>query len=279
MLCNAMNFQSAQAINALNQMSLFVSTIAGRKNLMWFTLGVPWLTNYQVFGRSQNLACLSDFTQQLQALYGRLTAERVALYPINPIGVQAEGNVSGNHDALEDLAKATGGKAHFNNDLTGALREDTATGADYYALSYIPPLSKYDGKYHTIEVKIDRPDLQLEYRRGYTSLDLEGPLLQTQKTHGKPVPQKDSFHTAMGYGSPAATQLIFAVRALPAGPRKPQEPVIGSLNPELKGKPLGRYSFAFDLPRDKITLAAQPDGSRKASFELAIAAYDVQGRC
>jgi hypothetical protein len=176
------------------------------------------------------------------------------------------------------VAKATGGKAHFNNDLTGALREDTATGADYYALSYIPPLSKYDGKYHTIEVKVDRPGLQLEYRRGYTSLDIEGPFLQTQKSHGKPLPQKDSFHAAMGYGSPAATQLIFAVRALPATPRKPQEPVIGSLNPELKGKPLVHYSFAFDLPRDKITLAAQPDGSRKASFELAIAAYDVQGR-
>jgi len=54
--------------------------------------------------------------------------------------------------------------------------------------------------------------------------------------------------------------------------------VIGSVNAELKGKPLVRYSFAFDLPRDKITLEAQLDGTRKASFEVAIAAYDVQGR-
>lgn len=276
-LCNAMNFQSAQALNALNQMTLFVAGVAGRKNLLWFTRGVPWLVNYQPFGQSQNLSCLSDFKRQMQAVYGRLTAERVAVYPINSVGENDDNNASGGYEALEDLAKSTGGKAHYNNDLLGALQEDTASGADYYALSYIPPLEKYDGKYHTIEVKVDRPGLQLEYRKGYTSLDLDGPVLDTKKDHGKPVQPKDPFHIAMGYGAPAATQTVFAVRALPSsGPAKPG--VIGSLNPDLKGKPLVRYSFAFDLPRDKITLAELPDGSRKASFELAIAAYDVQGR-
>jgi VWFA-related protein len=277
MLCNAMNFQSAQALNAMNQLALFVSGLPGRKNVTWFTVGVPWLTQYQPFSRSQNLICVSDFSRQLQAVYGRLTAERVALYPINPVGVRGEGQLSGNYDSLEGLAKETGGKAHFDNDFVGALREDIASGADYYALSYVPPLEKYDGKYHTIEVKVDRPGVQLNYRRGYTSLDINGPLLEQEKNHGRSAAPKTSFQTAMGYGAPAATQVVFAVHALPSTePAKPG--VIGSLNPELKGKPLVRYSFAFDLPRDKITLADQPDGSRKASFELAIAAYDVQGR-
>jgi VWFA-related protein len=278
MLCNAMNFQSAQALNALNQLALFVSGVAGRKNVMWFTKGVPWLTQYQPFSRSQNLVCLSDYTRQLQAVYGRLTAERVALYPINPVGVRGEGQMSGNYDSLEDLAKETGGKAHFDNDFAGALKEDAAAGADYYALSYVPPLSKYDGKYHTIEVKVDRPGVQLEYRRGYTSLDVNGPLLEQEKTHGRAAPAKDAFQRAMGYGAPAATEVTFAVKAAPAATTPSKPGVIGSVNPEVKNKPLVRYSFDFDLPRDKITLEAQPDGSRKATFELAIAAYDVQGR-
>jgi VWFA-related protein len=203
LLCNAMNFQSEKALDAMNQTVAFVSSIPGRKNLIWFTPGIPWLTNYPPFNSpaaslgktplSELLASLIDHTPQLQQVYGRLTAERIAVYPIDARGLVldpgfAAGGESGppgglgdisnfrvaaylDNGSLDDVAKATGGKAHYSNDLAGALREDTATGADYYALSYVPPLSKFDGKYHRIEVKVDRPGVQLEYRRGYTSLD------------------------------------------------------------------------------------------------------------
>lgn len=304
LLCNAMNFQSAQALNALDQAALFVSGIPGRKNLLWFTPGIAWLTGYVPFSQFPLISCTTDYTKQLQQVYGRLASERVALYPIDPRGVliqqwdprtrqgdperqapQGLGDISAkfgiaafmDNGSLDDVAKATGGKAHYNNDLLGSLREDAATGSDYYALSYIPPLSKYDGKYHTIDVKVDRPGVQLEYRRGYTSLDVNGPLLEQAKIHGNAAPAKNSFQTAMGYGQMPMTQMVFAVKAMPSAmPSKPG--VIGSLNAELKGTPLVRYSFDFDIPRDKITLGEQPDGTRKASFELGVAAYDVQGR-
>jgi len=299
--CNAMNFQSAQALNSLNQVALFVSNIPGRKNLIWFTPGIGWLTDYAYFSKFKRLACVTDYTQQLQQVYGRLTAARVAAYPIDPRGIYTNpsggagesapppvwdgfnfsANVLLDTRSLEDMAKATGGKAHYsNNGLEDSLRDDVATGADYYALSYVPPLEKYDGKYHTIEVKVDRPGVQLEYRRGYTSLDINGPMLEQEKSHNASAPPKGAFETAMGYGAIPETQLRFTVKAVPStAPRQPGDAsVIGSLNAELKGKPLVRYSFAFDVPRDKITLEQQPDGSHKASFELAIAAYDVQGR-
>jgi len=301
LLCDAMNFQSAQALNSLNHTAAFVSGIAGRKNLIWFSPGISWLTQYQYFSRFYVIACLNDFTPQLQQVYGRLTAARVALYPIDPRGalmpqddvkfrappgldeISAKFGVSTfvDNGSLDDMAKATGGKAHYsNNGLEDFLRDDVSIGSDYYALSYVPPLSKYDGKYHKIEVKVDRPGVQLEYRRGYTSLDIDGPLRTPAKAADKSqenAQRPDPFHAAMDFGGPTATQIVFAVRALPStDPAKPG--AIGSLNPDLKGKPLVRYSFAFDLPRDKITLETQPDGSRKASFELAVSAYDVQGR-
>jgi VWFA-related protein len=295
LVCNAANYQSAQTLNGLNQATAFVSSIPGRKNLLWFTPGIPWLTYYAPFS---GIDCLSDFTPQLQQIYGRLTAARVALYPIDPRGLYNEPAFSAgtpgspgmivpgystriDTESLEAFAKATGGKAYSNrNDLDVAMHDAIATGGDYYALSYVPPLSKYDGKYHTIKVTVDRPGLQLQYRQGYTSLDINGPLLETEKIHGGPASPKDAFQTAMSYGAPTATQVEFAVRALPSTtPRKPADPpVIGSPNPELKGKALVRYTFAFDIPRDKITLVEQPDGTRKASFELALVAYDVQGR-
>jgi VWFA-related protein len=291
LLCNAMNFQSAQALNALNQTAVFVSNLPGRKNLIWFSPGIPWLTNYQVFNSfslSQILTSLKDYTTQLQAVYGRLTAARVALYPIDARGVLIGGTgtvIPGfsqsaflDNGSLDDMAKATGGEAHYsNNDLADALQKDSANGADYYALSYVPPLSNYDGKYHKIEVKVDQPGVELEYRRGYTSLDPERPLLDTRKDNSRNAQLKDPFHATLAFGAPAATQMTFAVRALPStGPHKAE--VVGSPNPELKGKLLVRYGFDFDVPRNKITLVTQPDGSRKGSFELAIVAYDVQGK-
>jgi VWFA-related protein len=186
LLCNAMNFQSAQTLNGLNHATAFVSSILGRKNLLWFTPGVPWLTYYAPFSA---IDCLSDFTPQLQEVYGRLTAARVALYPIDPRGLYNDPAFSGetqgragmivpgystrtDTESLEAFAKATGGKAYYDrNNLDAAMRDATATGAEYYALSYVPPISKYDGKYHTIKVTVDRPGLQLQYRQGYTSLD------------------------------------------------------------------------------------------------------------
>ncbi|HWG17776.1 MAG TPA: VWA domain-containing protein, partial [Acidobacteriaceae bacterium] len=183
--CAAANFQSGQALNALNQVALFASGVAGRKNLMWFTPGIPWLTYYPPFADVPRCV-VTDYTRQMQQIFGRLTAARVAVYPIdarglyndpaqeataggrptsNPIAFSNGVNID--EDSQEATAKATGGKAHYgNNGLGDFLRDDVATGADYYALSYVPPLEKYDGKYHTIEVKVDRPGVQLEYRRG-----------------------------------------------------------------------------------------------------------------
>jgi VWFA-related protein len=82
------------------------------------------------------------------------------------------GSVQNDQASLAQMAEATGGTPYFNrNDLDAALREAIATGADYYSLAYVPPLSGYDGKFHSIAVRVDKPNVQLEYRRGYVSVD------------------------------------------------------------------------------------------------------------
>ena len=307
-LCQLLNTRSQLTVDALDQIAGFVSGIKGRKNLIWFTTGLPQITWYETMIRRAPMGFglrdpidygLEDYTPELHKAYSLLTAAQVALYPIDPHGLEGFGYEPGTgeipmmetelgrafeHGSLQEMADATGGGAYYNrNDLDTAMGEAIATGSDYYALSYTPPLSKYDGKYHTIDVKVDRPGLHLQYRKGYTSLDLARLTNSIAAPAGKSAdalpPTVSAFRTAMGHGATDSTQLLFDVRVQPATtPAKPTDaPVMGSLNPTLKGKPLVRYDFQYAIPPDQITFVDAPNGTRKASVELDIAAYGEDG--
>ena len=69
---------------------------------------------------------------------------------------------------LEKLTEETGGVLFTdNNDLVAGLSQISNTQSYYYVLSYASPDQKADGKYHKIRVEVDRPALELSYRRGY----------------------------------------------------------------------------------------------------------------
>jgi hypothetical protein len=180
------------------------------------------------------------------------------------------------------MADETGGKAYYNrNDLDAAVEEAIATGADFYSLSYIPPLTKYDGQYHTIDVEVDRPKLTLQYRPGYTSVDLtKAPESADRKSSQAELPPPSALDVAMVHGAVTSTQLLFNIRVTPsAAPAKRGDPlVIGTLSPTLKNKSLVRYDLVFTLPGDQIALVDGPDGTRKASIQLFITAYDAEGK-
>lgn len=293
--CRAMNAQSQAAMDALTAIAGFVSGIKGRKNLIWFTPGIPWVTNGDTYELLRDpLPCLVDYSSELHKAYGLLAAARVAAYPVDPRGLREAGlfgplkigssvvyaPTSTDIRSMQDMAKSTGGVAYYNrNDIDVAMGEAIAMGADYYSLSYIPPLSKSDGKYHTIDVKVDRPGLQLQYREGYTGLDVALPK-PDKKNPTEAVSQPVSeFSSAMAHGQPDATGLLFAVSVTPAKSGNPSSPpVIGSLNPKLKGKHLIRYDFAYALPAGEITLGgSDPSGARSGGFEIAVVAYNADG--
>jgi hypothetical protein len=57
---------------------------------------------------------------------------------------------------MQEIAGNTGGKAYYDrNDLDAAIGEAIDNGAHSYSLSYVPPSSNY-GKYHKIEIAVDR---------------------------------------------------------------------------------------------------------------------------
>lgn len=69
---------------------------------------------------------------------------------------------------LEKLTEETGGVLFTdNNDLVAGLGQISNTQSYYYVLSYASPDQKANGKYHKIRVEVDRPAVELGYRRGY----------------------------------------------------------------------------------------------------------------
>lgn len=279
-VCSPMNTQSELTVNALDAAAAFLAGVPGRKNLIWFTPGIPWLTSYPDFSR---VPCLRDDTAELQRAYGLLTTARVALYPVDPRGLCVYCSPFQDIHSMQEMAKATGGVAYYNrNDLDAAVAEAIATGTDYYSLSYVPPLSKYDGQFHKIDVKVDRLGIHLQYRDGYTAIDLAKPPKEAKASADKTAAQyEDESHTFfMTHGAALSTQMLFAVRVTPStAPAKPDDPpVIGKPDPALRGKPLVRYDFQYALYPDQITLSSDANGKRMASIEFVMAAYDGAGK-
>jgi VWFA-related protein len=73
-------------------------------------------------------------------------------------------------DSLRQLSDESGGFAVVNsNDYQNAFERVVRDNSSYYLLAYYPPTSKRDGKFHRIEVKVNRPGLKVRSRRGYAS--------------------------------------------------------------------------------------------------------------
>ncbi|MBX3278617.1 MAG: VWA domain-containing protein [Acidobacteria bacterium] len=76
------------------------------------------------------------------------------------------------HTGLAQLAEHTGGFLIANtNDLTSGLRRIDEDLRVHYMLSYAPTNPDYDGKFRQISVKLNRPNLDVQTRRGYYAID------------------------------------------------------------------------------------------------------------
>jgi VWFA-related protein len=224
-------------IDALNQIADYVAAIKGRKNLLWFTPGMPlyllrdggygWGTSTSCqeagtphqfgAGRSGSIRLFTsaggtdalDMTEvhRLMDTYEIFTAEQIAVSPVSPEGVIGLGR---QNLVAEAVAEQSGGFAKYNNnDLTAEIGEAIATGSHYYTISYVPPRQKDDGHYHTITVQIDRPGLRLVYRKGYNSEDPRQP-----RSYTGPALIK----AALQGRAPSATQLLFDAKLAPVAP-------------------------------------------------------------
>jgi hypothetical protein len=74
------------------------------------------------------------------------------------------------------LADETGGRAfYFNNDLEGSIRTAISDAEVSYTLGFYPSENGFDGKFHSLEVKVARNDIDVRHRNGYFAVKDEPP--------------------------------------------------------------------------------------------------------
>jgi len=135
--------------------------------------------------------------------------------------------------ALGDLAKETGGLLIANtNDPGPRLRQVTEDLHSYYLLTYTPRNAAYDGRFRQIALKVHRPGVEVQTRKGYYAID---------SSYGTPVLSYEAPALAILAGNPQRNAFDARVAAFSF----PESDKLG-LVPVVVEIPPGSVSFTVD---------------------------------
>jgi VWFA-related protein len=92
----------------------------------------------------------------------------VNIYPIDPMGLRVDSHTTWKTNNLWTLANETGGRAIINtNDFEPGLTQIMRENSAYYVLGYRPANVQADGTFRRLDVKVNRPDVEVWTRKNY----------------------------------------------------------------------------------------------------------------
>jgi VWFA-related protein len=291
-------------LDAFNQLARYLSTLPGRKNLIWFSGSFP--INILPDGDQQDpFSAMATAEDEYRDTVNLLTRSQVAVYPIdarelmvsptlnasntarpnlkNPIAADNSfyKQIDNEHNTMNTMAEDTGGKAFINtNDLKGAVSKAIEAGSNYYMLAYTPTNRDEKGEFRKIEIKLDHPGAKLAYRRGYftdepaTSRHHDAAQdAQSTTNNYNPV------RAAMLHGAPAPQQLVFVADVRPTNTDTESVLAPGNqvVDPKTAG-PFHRYTSTFVVNPKDLSCDALPDGQHHCEAEFLTFVYDSDGK-
>ena len=140
---------------ALGLLTTQLAAIPGRKSVVWITRGVN-LTIHLANGS------LLDVTEPVRKYASSLNRAGIAMYSVDQGGALGD-----SHDALEQLADLTGGRAYPSNNVEMAVPAAIASAQGSYLIQYEPPSDNWDGKLHRIKLNSTRKGIRLQSQQGY----------------------------------------------------------------------------------------------------------------
>jgi VWFA-related protein len=168
--------------DALEKVANRLGSTPGWKSLVWISSGVPMqlgMDSPTTAGRTVRVGPVRSFEKEFDRAVRALTNSNVAVYPIDPAGLQAAPASAGNWRSLQtgsmltQLAESTGGRAYVDeNDILGALKQVTDAAQANYTVAYYPSDASFDGRYRKIEIRMKKAGLTASHRKGYYALDL-----------------------------------------------------------------------------------------------------------
>ena len=173
-------FNTDRRLEALRTVAQQVASVPQKKALIYFSSGMDrtGIENESELRSAANAAVLANMSiytmdiRGLQALPPGGAAENASLRGKAPYTGQATLNdLNANfttQETLVSLAADTGGRAYLDsNDFSRVFRGVQDDTAMYYLLGYHSSNTARDGKFRRITVKVNRPGLKIEYRKGY----------------------------------------------------------------------------------------------------------------
>jgi VWFA-related protein len=164
--------------------------VQGRKSLLWLSAGFPLF--FSAEGR------LGDYINDVKKTVNALSDAQISVYPVDVRGlmvyrdlpgpqIQTRQNVAGRgevaaldalrnmqdqattpQESMKEIADSTGGRYYVNqNDVGNAIVQAVDDQKHYYTIGYYPENKKWNGNYRKIDVKVNRPDVEVRYRKGY----------------------------------------------------------------------------------------------------------------
>lgn len=273
------DLQVRMTLDAMNELAHNIAGYPGRKNLVWLSGSFP-LTIFPDETSSNPFNVARQYGDDLRNTATVFANEQIAVYPVDARGLvgsfmpdasqrgaslagprggmrgmqqmqRASAQLAASHDAMNELASQTGGRAFYNrNDIDRAIALSVAEGSTYYTLAYYPEDKSNDGKFRKIEVKLDRKGLQSHYRKGYFATDTHPPDEKTARTE---------FLRSLAPDAPMSTALPFLVRVTP--PDKEHKEV----------------ALDFSVVPQSIDFEPQ-NGLEHAELEFLTRIYDVKGK-
>ena len=301
-----LQLRARYTLDALNQLARYMSNLPGRKNLIWFSGSFPVsiLPDPDLQNPFNVVASAEDEFRETVDLLSR---SQVAVYPIDARGLMTEPmldasnsgkayasnpsaygknaakffqQTSEEHGTMDQMALATGGKAFVNtNDLKNAIEKAIDTGSNYYTLAYTPANRNWNGAFRKIEVKLDRPNVTLAYRRGYFAEDPLGQAHRNAPQNAKAgAADYSAIRTAMLRGGPDPTELIFVASVRPTSAESEVAIVQSNQASKKLSGPYRRYSVIFLTNPREVNWTPTPDGVHHCSLEFLTFLYDADGQ-
>jgi VWFA-related protein len=173
-------FNTDRRLQALQQLSESLARIEQKKSIIYFSSGMngtglenrAQLRNTINGAVSSNVSIYAMDSRGLQAMVPGGEASQASMrgtgaYSGKAMQASFDANFN-SQETLATLASDTGGRAFMDsNDFSQVFNRVQQDTSAYYLLGYRSTNTVRDGRYRHITVKVNVPDVKLEFRRGY----------------------------------------------------------------------------------------------------------------
>jgi hypothetical protein len=163
-----------------------------------------------------------DLMRELSKIFEAASRSNTSVYTLDPRGLGSEFGaedridlessrqvLAESTDILRTIASQTDGRAIINrNDPIPDLRQMLRDTGTYYLLGYTTSLPA-DGKFHSIDVKVKRPNVEVQHRKGYWAVT------ETELAAAAPPPRAEAprdvstaVETLNALNEPAARRIV-----------------------------------------------------------------------